>query len=222
MEMKGHILVVFPHPDDEAFGVAGTVALARKIGTPVTYVCGTLGEMGRNMGRPLFANRETLPQIRKNELEEVARVLDIQDLRMLGLRDKTLEFLDEEEFAGKIKAIIDEVKPTYIITHYPGYAVHPDHNATGAAVVRAVSKMPESERPVVLAHAFSNDCREVLGEPDVVIHIDEVKNTKIAALQAHRSQIEGMIGSIKTEDLLNSPFVTRLLEKEEFWTYRFK
>ncbi len=222
MEMKGHILVVFPHPDDEAFGVAGTVALARKIGTPVTYVCGTLGEMGRNMGRPLFANRETLPQIRKNELEEVARVLDIQDLRMLGLRDKTLEFLDEEEFAGKIKAIIDDVKPTYIITHYPGYAVHPDHNATGAAVVRAVSKMKESERPVVLAHAFSNGCREVLGEPDVVISIDEVKDTKIAALQAHRSQIEGMIGSIKTEDLLNSPFVTRLLEKEEFWTYRFK
>ncbi|WP_078414881.1 bacillithiol biosynthesis deacetylase BshB2 [Priestia abyssalis] len=220
--MKGHILVVFPHPDDEAFGVAGTVALARKIGTPVTYVCGTLGEMGRNMGRPLFANRETLPQIRKNELEEVARVLDIQDLRMLGLRDKTLEFLDEEEFAGKIKAIIDDVKPTYIITHYPGYAVHPDHNATGAAVVRAVSKMKESERPVVLAHAFSNGCREVLGEPDVVISIDEVKDTKIAALQAHRSQIEGMIGSIKTEDLLNSPFVTRLLEKEEFWTYRFK
>ncbi|MDQ0243492.1 bacillithiol biosynthesis deacetylase BshB2 [Bacillus fengqiuensis] len=222
MEMKGHILVVFPHPDDEAFGVAGTVALARKIGTPVTYVCGTLGEMGRNMGRPLFANRETLPKIRKNELEEVARVLDIQDLRMLGLRDKTLEFLDEEEFAGKMKAIIDEVKPTYIITHYPGYAVHPDHNATGAAVVRAVSEMPKSERPVVLAHAFSNDCREVLGEPDVVIHIDEVKDTKIAALQAHRSQIEGMIGSIKTEDLLNSPFVTRLLAKEEFWTYRFK
>jgi bacillithiol biosynthesis deacetylase BshB2 len=222
MEMKGRILVVFPHPDDEAFGVAGTVALARKSGTPVTYVCGTLGEMGRNMGRPLFANRETLPQIRKQELQEVARVLDIEDLRMLGLRDKTLEFLDEEEFADTMQAIIDEVQPTYILTHYPGYAVHPDHNATGAAVVRAVSRMPEADRPVVLAHAFSNNCREVLGEPDVVIEIQEVQQTKIAALQAHRSQIEGMIGSIKTEDLLQSPFVTRLLEKEEFWTYRFK
>ncbi|MFC3882204.1 bacillithiol biosynthesis deacetylase BshB2 [Bacillus songklensis] len=220
--MKGHILVVFPHPDDEAFGVAGTVALARKNGTSVTYICGTLGEMGRNMGRPLFANRETLPQIRKKELEDVCRVLDIEDLRMLGLRDKTLEFLDEEEFANNIKAVIDEVKPTYIITHYPGYAVHPDHNATGAAVVRAVSMMPENERPVVLAHAFSKDCRQVLGEPDVVINIEKVKDTKIAALQAHRSQIEGMIGSIKTEDLVKSPFVERLLTKEEFWTYRFK
>lgn len=222
MEMKGHILIVFPHPDDEAFGVAGTVALARKNGTPVTYVCGTLGEMGRNMGRPLFANRETLPQIRKQELQEMARVLDIEDLRMLGLRDKTLEFLDEEEFADTMQAIIDEVKPTYILTHYPGYAVHPDHNATGAAVIRAVSRMQEEDRPVVLAHAFSNNCREVLGEPDVVIDIKEVQQTKIAALQAHRSQIEGMIGSIKTEDLMQSPFVTRLLEKEEFWTYRFK
>ena len=64
--------------------------------------------MGRNMGRPLFANRETLPQIRKKELLDLANVLDIQDLRMLGLRDKTLEFLDIDVFADKIEEIIDE------------------------------------------------------------------------------------------------------------------
>ncbi|WP_110111916.1 bacillithiol biosynthesis deacetylase BshB2 [Bacillus sp. CGMCC 1.16541] len=219
--MEGHVLIVFPHPDDEAFGAAGTIALARQKGTKVTYACGTLGEMGRNMGRPLFANRETLPQIRKQELQDVCEVLNIQDLRMLGLRDKTLEFLDIEEFADQIGAIIDEVQPTYIITHYPGFAVHPDHNATGAATLRAVERMPEDKRPVVLCHAFSNDRIEYIGEPDVVIDIREVRETKIAALKAHRSQTEGMLGTIDLTRIEGNPFMTRLLEKEEFWTYKW-
>ncbi|MDB5084113.1 MAG: bacillithiol biosynthesis deacetylase BshB2, partial [Bacilli bacterium] len=59
--MERHVLVVLPHPDDESFGTAGAIALYTQAGIPVTYVCGTLGEMGRNMGRPFFANRETLP-----------------------------------------------------------------------------------------------------------------------------------------------------------------
>ncbi|MCJ7986519.1 PIG-L family deacetylase [Priestia sp. OVL9] len=63
--MEERLLIVFPHPDDEAYGAAGMITQARQKGTPVTYACVTLGEMGRNMGRPLFANRETLPQIRK-------------------------------------------------------------------------------------------------------------------------------------------------------------
>src|SRR6478752_3890515 len=136
--MEERLLIVFPHPDDEAYGAAGMITQARQKGTPVTYACVTLGEMGRNMGRPLFANRETLPQIRKKELLDLANVLDIQDLRMLGLRDKTLEFLDIDVFADKIEEIINDVKPTHILTHYPGFAVHPDHNATGAATIQAL------------------------------------------------------------------------------------
>lgn len=65
--MKKHLLVILPHPDDESFGVAGLIALNRKEDIPVTYACLTLGEMGRNMGDPLFANRETLPLLRKQE-----------------------------------------------------------------------------------------------------------------------------------------------------------
>lgn len=53
MEKERHVLVIFPHPDDEAFGVSGTISLHIDNGTPVTYACLTLGEMGRNMGNPL-------------------------------------------------------------------------------------------------------------------------------------------------------------------------
>ena len=53
--------------------------------------------MGRNLGNPPFATRESLPKIRKKELIDAANAIGIQDLRMLGLRDKTIEFEDDEK-----------------------------------------------------------------------------------------------------------------------------
>src|SRR5436309_14877624 len=80
MEKERQVLVIFPHPDDEAFGVSGTIATHIESGTPVTYACLTLGEMGRNMGNPPFTTREGLPKIRKEELKKAASALGIQDL----------------------------------------------------------------------------------------------------------------------------------------------
>lgn len=147
--MNEHVLVMLPHPDDESFGVAGLIAQSRKRGIPVTYACGTLGEMGRNMGSPTYANRETLPELRKQELINACKEMDITDLRMLGLRDKTLEFEDDEYLADVMESIIDEVKPTLIVTFYPGHGVHPDHDATGEAVIRALYR---KKKKTALSH----------------------------------------------------------------------
>ena len=46
--VQKHILVVLPHPDDEVFPMSGTLSRLIGEGSYVTYVCLTLGEMGRN------------------------------------------------------------------------------------------------------------------------------------------------------------------------------
>lgn len=74
--VERHILVILPHPDDEAFGISGTLAKHVQNGTQVTYACLTLGEMGRNMGVPPFANRVTLPEIRKRSWKNPAERLE--------------------------------------------------------------------------------------------------------------------------------------------------
>lgn len=218
--MEKHVLIAFPHPDDEAFGVAGTIIQNTQAGVPVTYACGTLGEMGRNMGQPFFATRETLPDIRKKELQDACRVMGIQDLRMMGLRDKTVEFEDEEEIAGRIRAIIDEIQPSLVITFYPGFAVHPDHDAYGAAVIRAVMSLPEVDRPKVYCKAFSKDCVDILGKPDVLHDVREVLNEKVMAIGAHRSQTEASIKQWTPRLAEEDPELLAWLCNETFWTYK--
>lgn len=219
--MREHVLVILPHPDDEAFGAAGFIAKNRKEGVPVTYACGTLGEMGRNMGNPLFANRETLPLIRKRELEAACKAMDIQDLRMLGLRDKTLEFEDDEQLADLMEQLIDEVNPTLILTFYPGHAVHPDHDACGEAVIRALKRRPIEKRPVTYCMAFTNNRFDIIGKPDVCINITDVADIKLQALKAHRSQTEGMLKDMEQKLLNKDPKALFWFEKEEFYTYKW-
>lgn len=52
MKDERHVLMIFPHPDDETFSSAGTIASYIDNGIPVTYACLTLGQMGRNLGNP--------------------------------------------------------------------------------------------------------------------------------------------------------------------------
>ncbi|KLU67309.1 1D-myo-inositol 2-acetamido-2-deoxy-alpha-D-glucopyranoside deacetylase [Desulfosporosinus acididurans] len=220
--MGQHILVVFPHPDDETFGCGGTLALFAKSGIPITYICGTLGQMGRNMGNPFFANRETLSKIREAELEKACKAIGIQHLIKLGLRDKTIEFEDPEPIVNRIEQILREVQPSLVLTHYPGYAVHPDHNALGELTIKAVSRLSTQDRPTIYAHAFARNCQDVIGPPDIVNDISAVADVKCAAILAHRSQSQVMFPrDNKTE--VNEPTknaYSHMLQRESFWTYR--
>lgn len=220
--MERHILVVFPHPDDEAFGTAGFIGLNTRQGVPVTYACLTLGEMGRNFGKPFFANRETLPHIRKKELQDACEAMGIKDLRMLGYRDKTLEFEDPEEVADRIEEIIRETNPSLIITFYPWHAVHPDHDATGEATIRAVARLPKEQRPKVYCKAITNDRVEKLGEHDIEFDVTEATEIKLAAMKAHRSQTEGMLAKMEEKVENKDPEVMGWITKEVFWTYKFE
>lgn len=193
LQEERHVLVVYPHPDDEAFSVAGTLRLYHNMGVPVTYACLTLGEMGRNLGNPPFATRESLPEIRRKELIAACEAMGIKDLRMMGLRDKTVEFEDDEKMIKLVNDLIVELNPSLIVTFLPGFAVHPDHEATGRAVVEAVRRIDKQYRPRILACAFANDTVEKNGEPDVTIDIRSVKEDKLKALKAHISQTAWML-----------------------------
>ncbi|MEK3877668.1 bacillithiol biosynthesis deacetylase BshB2 [Paenibacillus sp. FSL M7-0420] len=211
------ILVVFPHPDDEAFAAAGTLAQYIERGAEVTYACLTLGEMGRNMGIPPFANRVTLPEIRREELRASCQAIGIQDLRMLGFHDKMIEFDDPRLLEDTMLSLLRELTPSLVITFYPGYSVHPDHDATGAAVIRAVRQLPPAERPVVHCVAFAIGHEEHIGLPDVHVDVTAYLDKKMASIQAHRSQYQAaeLVGNQE----LTAEDIQLRFGQEAFWTY---
>lgn len=188
------LVVVLPHPDDEAFSSGGTLSLASDAGVPCLYLCGTYGDMGRRMGNPPIANRESLRDVRVTEMKASADVLGIE-VEFLGLRDKCVEFEDPDELAARIAGYLVAPKASAVITFYPGFGVHPDHDAIGHATVLAVRSLPKRERPLLLGVAVGGaDAGKIglngatLGEPEVTVDISSVYKRKLGALRAHSSQ----------------------------------
>lgn len=71
------------------------------------------------MGIPPFANRVTLPEIRKEELIASCRAIGIQDLRMLGFHDKMIEFEDPQLLDNTLLVLLEELTPSLVITFIP-------------------------------------------------------------------------------------------------------
>lgn len=221
MTVYKKILAIYPHPDDETFGKAGALALHAKEGADITLVCATSGQMGRRMGKPFFANRETLWKIREKELEEACTVIGIQNLRLWRMLDKTLQFEDPEALADRVEGVLKDVRPELVYTYYPKYAVHPDHDALAEATILAISRLPKKERPVVHASAFSKNCEAIIGSPDLVMDVSQVLDVKLDAHRAHRSQSEFIIQKLE-QNLADHPEMQDVLleayRKERYWT----
>ena len=219
MEKERHVLVVFPHPDDEAYGVSGTIMKYIDAGVPVTYACLTFGDMGRSLGYPPFATRESLHEIRKQEVEKSAKIMGLTDLRLLGYRDKTLEFEPPGHMASVMKDLIDELNPSTIISFYPEYSVHPDHEATAEAVVDAVTEMNLADRPKLQLVAFDKNTLEDLGEPDIINDITGYEDRKEQVMAAHISQTGPLLKRLAAETVDGEETRDAYLKLEQFYSY---
>ena len=121
------LLAVFAHPDDESFGVGGTLAKYASEGVEVSLVVATSGEAGE-ISDPSLARPDNLGQVRRQELQCAADTLGVRNLRVLGYPDGRLADVDWEEAEGRLVAIIRELRPNVVLTFDPlGVYGHPDH-----------------------------------------------------------------------------------------------
>ena len=162
---KPTILAVLAHPDDEAFGLGGTLAYYARQGNNVYLVCATRGEAGM-MDPEHLGNFKTIADRREAELRCAAQTLGLKEVFFLDYRDSGMPGSEDnkhpnaqinhpvEEVAGKVARYIRELKPDVVLTFDPigGYR-HPDHihiqKATTLAFEKAddVSFHPEAGSP---------------------------------------------------------------------------
>ena len=149
------LLAIVAHPDDESFGLGGTLAKYSHEGVEVHVCTVTDGAVGSSEAQSPDA-AQSLAGVRRQELECACRVLgarlhtlDYRDSGMAGISDNqhpdSLYQADLDDVAENVMGIIDAVRPHIIITHDPtgGYH-HPDHIKVCHAVSRAWAMMSDA------------------------------------------------------------------------------
>lgn len=137
--MTPTLVTVFAHPDDETFGVGGSMAAAVDAGARVVTICATRGEVGE-IADPSLATAETLGAVREAELRAACAELGVHDVRFLGYRDSGMEGTPEnsdprafanapdDEVIERIAGQFRELRPDVVVTFEPrGVYGHPDH-----------------------------------------------------------------------------------------------
>lgn len=147
---KDHtLLAVFAHPDDESFGIGGTLALYARRGAAVHLICATRGEVGM-VDPKLLEGYNSVAELRESELRCAAGVLGLTGVTFLGWRDSGMSGTADnnhpqalvqqptEQVARQIAAQMRQLQPQVVVTFDPigGYK-HPDHIAIQRATERA-------------------------------------------------------------------------------------
>jgi N-acetylglucosamine malate deacetylase 2 len=187
------ILAVLAHPDDETFICGGTLAKYASEGADITLVSATRGEMGRRMGNPHYLNRETISAAREVELRRACDSLGIRELIFFDIRDKLVEFIDEELLIGRITDLIHQVDPDVILTFHERLGGHPDHCAIGKVTTAAVNRSGHRGALYFISYGDMMKRPERFGYTEADVARIDVQNhlrAKLAAFRDHRCQSE--------------------------------
>jgi LmbE family N-acetylglucosaminyl deacetylase len=143
------MLVSLAHPDDESFGMAGTIARYANEGVAVSLICATNGDVG-SADSSYTEKYETMADLRLDELHCAAEELGFSKVYTFGYRDSGMsgtpdnnhpDSLYAAELIGvvrRITRVIRAARPQVVVTFdpYGGYG-HPDHVKMHRATTKA-------------------------------------------------------------------------------------
>ena len=231
------LLGFFPHPDDEAYSAAGTLALSAKLGATVRMLCASRGEAGRHRSLPGRTPAE-LAATRETELGEACRAMGVEAPRFLDLPDGSIWRLDPEPVVDQLKKALCSLRPEVVVTlGFDGVYGHRDHLACTDLIARAVKELSPEQNVRLLGSAFPRDLFRPLyhrlkrlkdvpidrrfdveelgrvGEAvDLRVDISSVREVKLAAVACHASQLEDG----DPDSFLGGGIMERLLAEECF------
>jgi len=195
---KPSLFAIFAHPDDEAFGPAGT--LAKYTETHDVYIiCATRGDAGLNDSGN---NEASIDEIRELELRQSADILGVENVFFLDYKDGSLNNNQYHAVAEDIQRIIDEYRPEILLTYENrGVSGHLDHVAI-SLITHFVFHTVEYTKTLmsyVILKELSNSLRDyfiyvphgfVRDEVDLIIDTTAFWPQKKQSIEAHKSQLK--------------------------------
>jgi LmbE family N-acetylglucosaminyl deacetylase len=184
-------LAVAAHPDDAEFGCGGTLAKWAAAGTLVHHVVCTDGSKGT---WDRHADTAALVVTRQEEQRAAARALGATgEVVFLGWPDGELASGLRQRW--EVAFWVRRLQPDVVLGHDPWkrYRLHPDHRNAGLLVCDGVVAardphfFPEQQLP---HHRPGTLLLWEADEPDHAEDVTNVVDRKLAALEAHASQLE--------------------------------
>ncbi|MGB3713226.1 MAG: PIG-L deacetylase family protein [Candidatus Promineifilaceae bacterium] len=192
-------MLIYAHPDDIEFTVAGSVARWVQGGSEVYYVVITDGNVGSH-DEGMTADR--LIETRREEQRAAAKVVGAKECIFLGYHDGLLQ--PTLELRKELVKLIRNIKPDVVVCGDPtnffpseNWINHPDHRAAGQAALDATfpaAEMrllyPDLEVEGLTPHKVNFVyVSNPLQEPNYYIETSETIDLKIEALRQHKSQM---------------------------------
>jgi LmbE family N-acetylglucosaminyl deacetylase len=164
------LLAVFAHPDDEAFGMGGTLTKYAAQGHDVHLATATRGEAGE-IAEPDMAIKANLPEVREQELRCACDIYGIHSPHFLGFQDGQLTVVHQGQGVSKVVRLLREIRPHVVVTFGPeGIYGHYDHVAvhrwTTIAVKLAADRscFPDTQPEKCETHQVSKLYHRVMSE----------------------------------------------------------
>ncbi|MGV8027290.1 MAG: PIG-L deacetylase family protein [Anaerolineaceae bacterium] len=191
------ILVILAHPDDPEFFCGGTLAKWACEGHQIKYCLLTHGEKGTNAE---FSDTKHIKEIREQEQQEAATTIGAQGVMFLNHPDGFLEV--NLSLRKELVRVMRKEQPDIVVScdpsnYFRGELIsHPDHRATGLAVIEAIFPAAQNDDfyPELLNEGLNSHHIQELWlslpiDANIIIDVTAYWDKKIAALLKHKSQI---------------------------------
>src|SRR5713226_5182921 len=211
-DLRGKTILLFtPHPDDDTFCCAGTLALLAKNGNNIRIVIYTNDDKGSY--DPEMTS-EHLARIRMHEEEEACRIVGIpkDHIKWLEYHDGMLEYANTRDLVEEVTGIIRRIRPEVVLSIDPGSEYvrwhKTDHRMAANNTIDAIraaewhlyfpnQRLHDGLEPWHVPQEFFYYVTEK--DANYFVNIDAELDKKLAAAAAHISQFPPAIDHYRSD-----------------------
>ena len=174
------VLVVAAHPDDETFGVGGTIARYSEQGNEVWVCILTEG----------VTSRHQHIELRKECASKACQVLGVRKVVFGDLPDQRLDALPLIDVIRPIQECVNELKPDIVFTHFKG-DVNQDHRIAFQATMVATRPFGDNTVRRLLCYETPSSTEWAapftgsVFAPNVFVDISATLGKKIRAMEMY-------------------------------------